>query len=321
MPISLDSGSNEIRIIAFNVENESDLQTFKVTRLEDRASGPFSPPALAPLSEVDQHILSLEAVRPNQHRWAVIIGIEQYRKVASVAFASRDAYAMREYAIKVLGVPSEQIFLLVDDQATKAEMLLLLEERLQQKVQSGDTVYVYFAGHGVPEVKDGTPYLLPSDGDPQSPRITGYSLEDFYSALGKLKAERVIVFLDTCFSGLKARDDNQESLLPNTRPGVIKVKNPVLRYPNLISFAAAGNDQLSNAYKKEAHGLFTYFLLKGLGGAAQKTPDRLRLSELAKYVMDQVTLSSRQFFGANQYQTPVVMPVIDANRDLILKEK
>jgi len=321
VPISLDSGSNEIRITAFNVDNESDLQSFKVTRLEDRASGPSSPPALAPLSDVDQHILSLEAVRPNQRRWAVIIGIEQYRKVAPVAFASRDAYAMREYATKLLGVPSEQLFLLVDDQATKAEILLLLEERLQQKVQSGDTIYVYFAGHGVPEVKDGTPYLLPSDGDPQSPRITGYSLEDFYTALGKLRAERVIVFLDACFSGLKAREDNQESLLPNTRPGVIKVKNPVLRYPNLISFTAAGNDQLSNAYKKEAHGLFTYFLLKGLGGAAQKTPDRLLLSELAKYVMDQVTLSSRQFFGANQYQTPVVMPVIDANRDLILKEK
>lgn len=321
VPISLDPGSNEIRIIAFNVENESDLQSFKATRLEDRAGGPSSPPALAPLSDVDQHILSLEGVRPNQRRWAVIIGIEQYRKVAPVAFASRDAYAMREYAIKVLGVPSEQIFLLVDDQATKAEMLLLLEERLQQKAQAGDTIYVYFAGHGVPEVKDGTPYLLPSDGDPQSPRITGFSLEDFYAALGKLQAERVIVFLDTCFSGLRARGDNQESLLTNTRPGVIRVKNPVLRYPNLISFAAAGNDQLSNAYKKEAHGLFTYFLLKGLSGAAQKSPDRLLLSELEKYVTDYVTQKSRQFFGANQYQTPVGMPVVDASRDSVLKEK
>jgi uncharacterized caspase-like protein len=250
-----------------------------------------------------------------------VIGIEQYRKVAPVVFASRDASAMREYAMKVLGVPSEQVFLLVDDQATKAEILLLLEERLQQKVQSGDTVYVYFAGHGIPEVKDGTPYLLPSDGDPQSPRITGYSLEEFYATLGKLKAEHVIVFLDACFSGLKAREDHQESLLLNTRSGVIKVKNPILRYPNLISFSAAGNNQISNAYRKEAHGLFTYFLLKGMSGVAKVKADRLLLSELTKYVTEQVSQTSRLIFGENQHQMPVITPDMDARQDAALKDK
>jgi hypothetical protein len=318
VPISIDPGPNEIRIIAFNVENESDLQSFKVTRLEDRDGGPS---ALAPLSDVDQHILSLEAVRPDHRRWAVIIGIEQYRKVASVAFASRDAYAMRESAIKTLGVPSEQVFLLVDDQATLGEMRGLMEERLQQRIQPGDTVYVYFAGHGIPGVKDGIPYLLPFDGDPQSPRITGYSLEDFYAALGKLKAERVIVFLDACFSGFSARQDHQETLLPDTRPGVIKVKNPALRYANLISFAAAGNDQLSNVHKEKAHGLFTYFLLKRLSGAARTNANNLSLSELAAYVINEVSRTSRQMFGENMHQTPIVTPEIDSQHDILLKEK
>jgi uncharacterized caspase-like protein len=227
---------------------------------------------------------------------------------------------MREYAIKLLGVPSEQLFLLTDDQATKGEMMLLLEERLQERVRAGDTVFVYFAGHGIPEVKDGTPYLLPADGDPQSPRITGYSLEDFYTTLGKLKAERVVIFLDACFSGLKARDDHQESLLPGTRPGVIRVKNPVIRYPNLISFAAAGNDELSNAYRKESHGLFTYFLLKGLSGGARMEAKGLLLSELSTYVTNQVSRTSREIFGQNQHQTPIVAPDLSPARDVVLKE-
>ncbi len=317
--LPLEPGPNEIRIAALNTENESEVLNVRVTRLEDR--GTSSVPALLPQSDVDRYVLGVGAVRPDARRWAVVIGIEQYRKTASVPFATRDAYAMREYAIRVLGVPTEQVFLLTDDQATKAEMMLLLEERLQEKVRVGDTVYVYFAGHGIPEVKDGTPYLLPADGDPQSPRITGYSLEDFYGALGKLKAEKVAIFLDACFSGLKARDDNRETLLPGTRPGVIRVKNPVMRYPNLISFAAAGNDELSNAYRKEAHGLFTYFLLKGLSGGARMEAKGLLLSELSKYVISQVSRTSREIFGVNQHQTPIVAPDFDPARDIVLKEK
>lgn len=319
IPLALDPGPNEIRIAALNTENETEVLNVRVTRLEDR--GTPSVPALLPQSDVDRFVLSVEAVRPDARRWAVVIGIEQYRKTASVPFATRDAYAMREYAIKLLGVPSEQVLLLTDDQATKAEMMLLFEERLQEKVRAGDTVYVYFAGHGIPEVKDGTPYLLPADGDPQSPRITGYSLEDIYAALGKLKAEKVAIFLDACFSGLKARDDNRETLLAGTRPGVIRIKNPVMRYPNLISFAAAGNDELSNAYRKEAHGLFTYFLLKGLSGGARMEGKGLLLSELSKYVISQVTRTSREIFGVNQHQTPIVAPDIDPVRDIVLKEK
>jgi uncharacterized caspase-like protein len=124
-----------------------------------------------------------------------------------VVFASRDATAMREYAVKLLGVPPENIVLLLDDQATKSAMQVVVEDRLQRQVQPGDTVYVYFAGHGIPEVRDGTTYLLPADGDPQSLRFSAYSAKDLYAALGKLKAERVVVFLDACFSGLSARQE------------------------------------------------------------------------------------------------------------------
>lgn len=317
-PLPLEFGVNEVRIAAFNNENESAVSVFTVARLEDNPSGPTAATALVPLSDVDRYILSAEAVRPNSRRWAVIIGIEQYRKVAAVPFASRDAYAMREYATKVLGVPAGQVYLLTDDQATKAEMMLLLEERLQEKVQSGDTVFVYFAGHGIPDVREGAPYLVPADGDPQSPRITCYALDDFYTALGKLKAENVVVFLDACFSGMKAREGNTDSLFPGAR-GVIKVKNPVLRYRNLTSFAAAGSNEVSNAYKQEAHGLFTYFLLKGLGGAVNPKDGKLRLSDVAAYVKEQVSQVSRHLFGENLHQSPFIMPELDSTRDVTLK--
>lgn len=322
LSVPVEKGRNAIEITAYNLANEQERLTRVITRLEGRALAGGKAPILVPHADVDRYILNFNPIQPDRRRWAVIIGIEQYRRAPSVTFAARDAIAMREYAIKLLGVPLDQVFYLADDQATRSEIQVILEDRLQQRVQPGDRVYVYFAGHGVPEVRDGTPYLLPADGDPQSLRLSAYPVREFYSALGKLKAERVVVFLDACFSGLSARQEPAEMLLAGIRPIGWTVEDPVLLSPNLISFAAAEKDQVSNAYKEQAHGLFTYYLLKGLGGAADKNSDgNVLLSELADYARDQVSRTSRQNYGQALYQMPVVRPDIDPSRDMILKAK
>lgn len=321
VPVALDLGRNTVTVTVYNRDNEREQISRTVTRLEgSQTSG--TQLSLLPLADVDRHILALGSGRTDQRRWAVIIGIEQYRKAPPVVFASRDVAAMREYAVKLLGVPPEHVMLLLDDQATKSAIQVVLEDRLQQQVQPGDTVFVYFAGHGMPEAGDGTPYLLPADGDPQSLRFSAYSTTDFYTALGKLKAERVVVFLDACFSGLSARQDQPRMLFEGARPGVLIVKDPILASPRLVSFAAAQNNQLSNAYKEQAHGLFTYFLLKGLSGDADQNGDgNLKLSELAGYIADQVSLTSRRLFGQTLHQTPVVKPALDPSRDVVVRGK
>jgi len=319
LPLLLDQARNTITVTAYNADNEREQVSLTVTRLEDRPQTGGVQPTLLDLSDVDRYVLARGASRTDRRQWAVIIGIEKYRSAPDVVFASRDATAMREYAMKLLGVPPENVVLLLDDQATKSAIQVALEDRLQRQVQPGDTVYVYFAGHGIPEVGDGTPYLLPADGDPQSLRFSAYSLNAFYAALDKLKAERVVVFLDACFSGLSARKEQPEMLLADARPAVLRVKDPVLASPKLVSFAAAQNDQVSNAHTEQAHGLFTYFLLKGLGGDADLNRDgMLKVSELADYVKDQVSRSSRQLFGQTMQQTPVVQPVLDPRRDMVL---
>jgi uncharacterized caspase-like protein len=322
VPVLLDLGRNTITVTAYNVDNEREQVTLTVVRLEDQPKTAGTVPTLVPHSDVDHYILGMGPGRADRRRWAFIVGIEKYRKAPPVEFAGRDAYAMREYAVRLLGVPADQVVLLLDDQATKGEIQVVLEDRLQQQVQSGDVVYVYFAGHGISEVKDGTPYILPADGDPQSLRFSAYPMNDLYGALGKLKADRVLVFLDACFSGLSARQDQPGMLLAGARPGVLVVQDPVRASRNVISFAAAQNNQVSNAYKEQAHGLFTYFLMKGLSGAADKNGDGLvQLTELAEYVGDQVSRTSRQLFGQTLHQIPVVKPEPDPGRDMVLREK
>jgi uncharacterized caspase-like protein len=111
-------------------------------------------------------------------------------------------------------------------------------------------------------------------------------------------------------------------LLAGARLAFLTPDNSVLAYPNLVSFAAAQNDQVSNAHKEQAHGLFTYFLLKGLSGDGDTNRDgNLKLSELAEYVKDQASRTSRQRFGQTMQQTPDVQPVLDPHRDMVLRGK
>jgi hypothetical protein len=90
--------------------------------------------------------------------------------------------------------------------------------------------------------------------------------------------------------------------------------------PNLLSISAASSKQVSNAYNQEAHGLFTYFLLKGFSGEAWKH-NRLLLSELANYVRSNVSESAHKLFPESLQQTPTVSPGVSPDHDVVLAEK
>lgn len=275
-------------------------------------------------SDVDRYIGGLQAVRPNPQRWAVIIGIEKYQHTVSALFARQDAQSFKEYAQKLLGVPQENTFLYLDEQATKTNLQVLLEEKLPRRVKAGDQVFVYYAGHGLADPRTGQPYLLlSSDTDPQSIRLSGYSAEAFYGALGQLKDQRVVVFLDSCFSGMVGRQNKVEPLLLAARPLVITVDDPALKHNNVTVLAAAQHDQLSNSDPETGHGLFTYQMLKGLVGEADLNRDgRVRLGELASYVKEAVDRKSRQLYGQTRDQTPVLTPAkLDTGQDIELTSR
>jgi len=140
--------------------------------------------------------------------------------------------------------------------------------------------------------------------------ITAYPVEMLYKDLDRLPAKEIYVFMDSCFSGKSGRVEKEELLVAGVRPGVLKVKDPLLLSKKLVVLAAAKSNQLSNYYKQEGQGLFTYYLLKGMTGEADsKNKDKkITLSELSKYVEEEVSSASRRLFGISRQQNPVVMP-------------
>ncbi len=242
---------------------------------------------------------------------AIILGVEQYASIPNVTFAKRDAAIFREYAIQVLGVPNSKnnLYYKTDQDVTKGEFLKLFTGSgwLKKRVQPTSDVYIFFAGHGAPDVKEKTPYLIPFDGDANYPSQTGFSLNELYSELAKIETKSITVFLDACFSG-GTRENTM--LLADARPLMIKVDNPILMAENMVVFSAASGHQISSGYPAMQHGLFTYFLLRGLRGTADANEDdAISVAELEAYLNENV---SRTAGTLDREQTP---QVVGKNKD------
>ena len=132
---------------------------------------------------------------------AVIIGIDQYRNgINSLQTATNDA---REIA-RILEQDHnyEQVWLLLDEQATRTALEQLLDQILVKKIQTDDRLLFYFAGHGVALNGDDGPegYLIPQDakaGDAGS----YLPMSQLQEALSKLPCRHFLGILDCCFAG------------------------------------------------------------------------------------------------------------------------
>ena len=210
------------------------------------------------LSMIDNDIPSALVVRNNTY--ALVIGNERYRFVADVPFAKNDATVFAEYCKKALGIPIENVHLCED--ATKH---MILEQELTDwlgdiKDRKYKRLIVYYAGHGVPDIKDhNKAYLLPTDVYGTKPE-QGIALDVFYSILGNLGFERVTVFLDACFSGVNRDNDGVNS----ERAVEVEAEDTKPVVGNLIVLAAAHGNETAQSFQEEGHGLFTYYLLKEL---------------------------------------------------------
>lgn len=258
------------------------------------ASGPAVSRYPAAESDVDKNIPSAKGT--NENLFAFIIANENYPD-APVPYALNDGRAFRKYCEGPLGVPQKNITMLED--ATYGSIVGAVEKlkKVADAYDGNASVIVYYAGHGFPDEKQQSAYLLPIDGNGADITTTGFSLADFYKVLGSIKLKSAAVFLDACFSGTKREDE----MLAQARGVAIKVKED-RPGGNMVVFTASQGDETAHQMEETRHGLFTYYLLKGL----QEQGGDTTMGDLSDYVTKQVR---RQSVVINdKRQTPSVVP-------------
>ena len=262
----------------------------------------FSSPAAERRQSVrtDVDTLPQARVKADKNRYAIVIGIEEYReKLPKAEFAADDARLVSEYFTKALGVPEENLVVLTNGKATKSDMEKYFQRWLPNHVTKESEVFIYYSGHGAPNPSGEDAYLVPYDGDPTYITETGYPLKRLYEVLGRLPAKRNIVMLDSCFSGAGNRSVTAKGL----RPLVVMAADQGMIASNTSVLAASAGNQVSSTYLDKGHGLMTYFILKGLKEEPVLNPDgRLDMERLYPYVKQNVERIARKQY--NNEQTP-----------------
>ncbi len=277
-------GGNNNNMYAQNVQQQAPQNSPNI----------IMPQTKRPSSDVDVNLPS--NATNNDKTFAIIFANENYQEEVKVDYALNDGEMFKEYCQKVLGLPEDNVHIRKDATLNniKAEMSWL--QKVAEAYNGQARFIVFYAGHGIPDEKTGTSYLLPVDGK-GTMLETGYSLKQFYTQLGEMPAAGITVFMDACFSGSKRGD----GMLASARGVAIKAK-PQAPQGKMVVFSAAQGDETAYPFKEKEHGLFTYYLLKKL----QETNGNVSLGELGQFLTEQV---SRKSIVANgKSQTPTIVP-------------
>lgn len=222
------------------------------------------------------------------NRFALIIGNQDYtsyqRTLSSeqnVDYAENDATIFKQYCLNTLGVKQENMHFLLNATAGQMSQEIDLVSKIVSKLGPDAELIVYYAGHGYPDELTKVPYLIPVDVS-ASNLNSAIKLSEVYEKLSSTNAGKISVFLDACFTG-----GGRTSGLMASRGVKIRPKKGALT-GNMIVFSASSSDQSSLPYHKEAHGMFTFHLLKKL----QETKGAVNMGALSDYLIDKVSLQS-----------------------------
>lgn len=266
--------------------------------------------AIRPDREEDAEVLSVDVDQmphgpgalKNPQAVGIAIGIGQFRDPAmpGTLFANRDAEVMAKYFKFFMGVPSQRVKLLQGAHVMKDDLAEVFEKWLPQQVESRSTALVYVSGRGVVDPVTGAVSLVPFDGNAASPSRL-FSLARLQRALARTAVQRAVVLLDLSLEPTAGTDPAQE-ITPAWEMSENGQKSDRLMW-------IIGNSALqdAHAYRPGQHGLFTYYLFKGLRGAADLDKNGTVLAgELCTYVHRQVQDVAKHQYG--NAQEPLCLP-------------
>ncbi len=218
--------------------------------------------------------------------YALVVGISKYKEssIPSLNYADVDALAFYEFLLGN-GVKKENMYMLLNEQATNAAFWTMLNY-ISDKARKGDQVYIYFSGHGDVEtktiVKDA--YLLPYDSPSSVYPMGAIGLVYLKSWLATFSSKGVqtIFIADACRSGnlIGGREGMEAAanILKDTWQDEIKMVS-----------CQPGEMSLESSLWGGGRGLFSYELINGLSGKADKNADdKITLRELYLYLMQTV---------------------------------
>lgn len=244
--------------------------------------------------------ISVNLIKKQKEVWAAVIGINKYKNLPSLKYSVNDAREFHRYLVEVNQIPKENVWLLLDEEATLDKVRSVLGTQLRRKAGKEDMVIIYLAGHGATERDAASPdgdglekYILPHNADPKDLYASAMPMSEVARIFNRISSERLVFISDTCYSGgsggrtvpvLGVRASISATHLDRLSQG----KGRVILTASDANEVSVEKDELK-------HGVFTYYLLEGLRGKADLDGDgMITVDEIYRYVYMKVSQATGQ---------------------------
>jgi uncharacterized caspase-like protein len=218
--------------------------------------------------------------------WALLIGVNAYAEMRPLKYCIYDMKAVRDTLVDS-GFPAENVFLLTDTveelkyKPTRNNILRQLE-MLVQIIRPGDRLVVAFSGHGVHLNK--ASHFCPADANLANPNDTLVPLDKVYQMMDSCGAQVKVLLVDACRSNpYRPGDKGAEDAAKAAGLQPMAIEQEAVP-EGIVLLSSCKRGQQSWEDEDLRHGVFMYYLLQGLEGAADSNRDgRVGLLELYHY--------------------------------------
>jgi uncharacterized caspase-like protein len=239
---------------------------------------------------VTEKTVSVQYIERLKNIWAVVIGIDKYPNTRQLKYATSDAGRFYDHLVKRNQIPSENVSLLLNQEATLTKIRSVLGTDLKNKTGKDDMVVIYFAGHGATERDPQSPdgdglekYLLPFDADLRNLYATALPMDELSKIFNRIQSERLIFIADACYSGASG---GRTIGISGPRASISEAfLDRISKGKGRVIITASGANEVSSENDDLKHGVFTYYLLEGLKGNADLDKDGIvTVDEIYNYV-------------------------------------
>ncbi|MBN8587514.1 MAG: caspase family protein [Rhodothermia bacterium] len=264
--------------------------------------GQDNPNTLPPGSSTEGVLSSVDMASTYDERYAVLIGINKYQdsNVRPLTYAAEDAVAMKRLLKDKFGYKEDNIFILLDENATRSNIISTLERFTNDSVSENSSLLIYYAGHGQTGGRKDQPlgFLLNHDVDTKSLFGTSVKMNELRDFSDQFIPKHVLFLIDACYSGLATTRSGSGGEF--TRAYLKNVWSQKSR--EIITAGSADEEVVESADWQ--HSALMYVLLEGLEkGKADENKDNIVISkELFQYIMARVPYYAKMKGGK---QTPI----------------
>ncbi|KYC35410.1 peptidase C14 [Scytonema hofmannii PCC 7110] len=236
--------------------------------------------------------------------WVFLVGVNHYQdeSLPSLRYPAIDCQGLAEALAKATrGFPKKEV-IIHHDFGTHPPTLETVRRSLQQLISQTryqDTVLLYFSGHGMLEQSTQQAVLCLSDTNKDNLLTSGLSLQALLQILSASPAHQQLLCLDTCHSGdmvlvgsgakgAIATDENSITKTLDITPQLQEVlRKRASQSKGFCALLSCDQGQQSWEFPELGHGLFTYYLMRGLLGEAADSQGVIDADGLYKYVYSQ----------------------------------